>query len=154
VTPLAQDTLAQVWTEVLAQIGPLLARELERGGLPAIIGPNRLVLQFSPAYNQQREQCNDPVRISRVLDVLKRVTGETWDLRLETAASRNGHGEQEAPAISAAPAQPTALQHPLVQSTVEMLGAKLLQVDDGFGHVEPIADDDEVDAQPTDDPEE
>jgi DNA polymerase-3 subunit gamma/tau len=149
-TPLTQQTLAQVWSEVLAQIGPLLARGLDRAGLPAILGPNRLVLQFSPAYNHQREQCSDPARLSRVMDVLKRVTGEAWDLRLETAVGQNGQSAPETEVVNTAPAQPTALQHPLVQSAVEHLGAKLLQVDDGFGHVEPIADDDDVDALLTD----
>jgi hypothetical protein len=89
-----------------------------------------------------------------VLDVLKRVTGETWDLRLETAAGRNGQATPDVPAISPAPAQPTALQHPLVQSAVELLGAKLLQVDEGFGHVEPVPNDDDVDALVIEEPEE
>jgi len=117
--------------------------------LPAITGPNRLVLHFSPAYNQQRERCSDPARLNRVLDALQRATGEAWDLRLETAPGSNGHAPP-APAIPTV-APPPALTHPLVQSALDVLGAKLLRVDDGFGQADPAPDD--ADA-PTPDPEE
>jgi DNA polymerase-3 subunit gamma/tau len=152
-TQLTADTLAQIWSEVLTQVGPILARELERGGLPAIAGPNRLVLHFSPAYNQQRERCSDPARLNRVLDALQRMTGEAWDLRLETAPGSNGH----APAAPSAPAIPTvapppALTHPLVQSALDLLEAKLLRVDDGFGLADPAPDD--AEDAPMPDPEE
>src|SRR5439155_1677885 len=63
VATLTAETIPQIWAEVLAQVGPILARELDRGGLPAITGPNRLALHFSAEYNQQREQCSDPVRL-------------------------------------------------------------------------------------------
>ncbi len=148
---LTAESLPQVWAEVLAQVGPILSRELELGGLPAITGPNRLVLHFSPAYNQQRERCADPVRLSRVQDVLKRVTGEAWDLRLETAPGSNGHAPTAPPAPAAAMAAPPALTHPLVQSALDVLGGRLLRVDDGFGQTDPAPDDADT---PMTDPEE
>src|SRR5262249_6578789 len=43
---LSAQSLPQVWQEVLTQIGPLLASEVEKAGLPAISGPNTLVLHF------------------------------------------------------------------------------------------------------------
>jgi len=122
--------------------------------LPAISGPKRLVLRFPAAYNRQCEFCSDPVRLNRVLDALERVTGESWDLRLETAPGRNGHVSAESPAApTAAPTPPPALQHPLVQSAVDVLGAKLLQVDEGFGLAKPVPDDADDDV-PMTDPEE
>src|SRR5262249_3002180 len=39
---LSPETLPQVWGQVLAQVGGMLALQLERAGLPAIFGPNTL----------------------------------------------------------------------------------------------------------------
>src|SRR5262249_42722639 len=36
---LTTDSLAHVWSEILTQTGPILARELDRAGLPAISEP-------------------------------------------------------------------------------------------------------------------
>jgi DNA polymerase-3 subunit gamma/tau len=142
-TPLTNDNLRHVWSEVLTQVGPFLGRELEKAGLPAIIGPNRVVLRFPLAYNRQCEFCSDPVRLNRVLDALERVTSETWDLRLEVAPGLNGQTRPEAlakPELAAAPA--ATVQHPLLQATIELLGARLLKIDDGFGQAaEPVAED-------------
>jgi DNA polymerase-3 subunit gamma/tau len=130
-TPLTPDTLAHVWAEILTQVGPILARELDRGGRPAISGPNALVLQFPAEYSQQRDYCTDPPRLQRVLDALKRVTGQEWTLRLETRPARNG---PTAPSPAAPrPLEPT--RHPLVQRVADVLDAKLVQLDDGFGQV-------------------
>jgi DNA polymerase-3 subunit gamma/tau len=145
VTPLTPESLPQVWAEILAQVGPILARELDRGGLPAISGPNHLVLQFSPDYNQQRDYCADSARLQRVQDALKRLTGQAWTLRLETAPGRNGHAHPVEPA-PAAPQPPDALRHPLLQRAIEVLDAKLLQVDEGFGRATEPAPDAEDDA--------
>jgi DNA polymerase-3 subunit gamma/tau len=141
------ETVAHVWPEVLTQVGPILARELDRAGLPAISGPNRLVLHFPPAYNRQCEFCSDPARLNRVLDAIERVTGQSWELRIELAPGSNGHARPPAPVGG----PPPALQHPLVQSALDALGAKIMQVDDGFGQTVATADDVE---EPPPDPEE
>ncbi len=145
-TALIPETLPEVWAEVLTQVGPFLGRELNRAGLPAISGPNRLVLHFAPAYNRQCEFCSDPARLNRVLDALERLTGQTWDLRLELAPSRNGQAQPAPPVAEVA--RPADLKHPLVQSVIDLLGAKLLQVDDGFG--QPVAVPEDADDLPPD----
>ncbi len=154
VIPLTPDTLSQVWPEILAQVGPILARELNRASLPAIFGPNHLVIQFSPAYNQQREYCADPGRTQRVQDALKRVTGQDWILRIETAPGQNGHAPaapSAPPSAPAVPHPPAALQHPLIQRALDVLEAKLVQVDERFGQTAPAGTDD---ADTPSDPEE
>ena len=140
-TPLTAETLPHIWPEVLTQVGPFLGRELDRAGLPAISGPNRLVLRFPLAYNRQCEFCSDPARLNRVLDALERLTGQNWDLRLETAPGLNGHARPEPP--TGVPVATPDLRHPLVQSVIDVLGAKVLQVDDGFGQAAPAAEDDD-----------
>ena len=104
---LTAESLPQIWSEILTQLGQFLARELERAGLPAILGPNNLVLQFSPEYNPQCTYCSDPARVQRVQEALKRVTGEDWTVRVETTYGRNGkHGVQasQEPVAGSAPA--------------------------------------------------
>jgi DNA polymerase-3 subunit gamma/tau len=141
-----QESLRALWPELLAQIGPLHGGNLEKAGFPAIIGPNRLVVRFPAVYNRQCEFCSDPSRLNRVLDALERLTGRSWELRLEVAAETNGTPPNPVPA---APAQP-ATHHPLVQSAIDLLGSRLLKVEDGFGQAlatedseGPTADDDE-----------
>jgi DNA polymerase-3 subunit gamma/tau len=138
---LTPNTLRQIWSEILTQLGPIHARELDRAGLPAISGPNHLVLHFSPDYNVQREYCSDPAKLQRLQTALKRVTGQDWAVRLETARGSNGHGHLTAPV--APPTQPShSLGHPLIQKAIEVLDAKLLQVDERFGQsVPPLPDD-------------
>jgi DNA polymerase-3 subunit gamma/tau len=141
--PITPETLRDVWSEVLAQVGPLLGGQLKLAGPPAIIGPNRLVLHFPPTYNHECEFCSDPGRLNRVLDVLERLTGETWDLRLELEAGRNGDGRNGTAEPAALP-RPPAQQQPLVQAVIDLLEARVLRVDDGFGQTAPAPDDSEV----------
>jgi hypothetical protein len=138
--PLNPESLPRVWSEILTQMGPILARELDRGGLPAISGPNHLVLQFPDEYNAQHEYCSDPGRLQRIQDTLKRVTGQDWAVRLETVRGSNGRPRPlavTAPTVAQAPA---ALDHPLIQRALEVLDAKLLQVEEGFGMAAPAPD--------------
>jgi DNA polymerase-3 subunit gamma/tau len=133
VANLTLENLPAVWTEVLNHVGPILARELEKGGVPAISGPNHLVLQFSPEYNRQREHCSDPTRLQRVQEALKRVTGQTWTVRLEPRARSNGSARPEVTPNLTPPRPAGAMEHPLVQQLIRVLDAKVLKVDDGFG---------------------
>jgi DNA polymerase-3 subunit gamma/tau len=138
---LTSDTLTRIWPEILTQVGPILARELEKAGFPAISGPNSLVLRFSSDYNRQCTFCGDPVRVQRVQEALRRLTGQEWTLVIESAYGRNGHRapqQTELPVATlpaATPAGPDALRQPLVERVVELLGGKLMQMDEGFGSV-------------------
>jgi DNA polymerase-3 subunit gamma/tau len=134
-TGLTADTMAQIWPEILAQIGPMLAQNVNVAGMPAIFGPNVLVLQFPPEYNHQRAYCTDETRLKRVVDALKRVTGQDWVVRVEAALHRNGQPRPVMPVASTPAAGPPALDHALLKKAEDVLGAKLMAVDDGFGAV-------------------
>ena len=43
---------SEVWPQILRSVGPMMGNFLEKAGLPAITGPNTLVLRFSADYNQ------------------------------------------------------------------------------------------------------
>jgi DNA polymerase-3 subunit gamma/tau len=137
--PLSEETLPRVWQEVLAQVGPLMGRQLEKASPPAIFGPNTLVLRFDSRYNSEREYCSEPSRVQRIDESLRKVTGHAWQLRIESV----GSGAVAAPAEAAADAttpQPRsrlkraeAVQDPLLKRAVDVLGAQIVHMDDDFG---------------------
>ncbi len=134
---LTEASLPELWAQTLGMVGAIQARELERGGVPAIFGPNTLVLRFPAAYNQSREFCQEPERLGRVEDTLRKLTGQTWKLRLESVPG-NGAETVASPALPSA-VRPKRLDKegaervPVVRRAVEILGAQVVRVDEGFG---------------------
>jgi hypothetical protein len=76
--------------------------------------------------------------LARIEAALEKLTGQAWTVRLVAAA-----GGPEAPASApsaAAPAIPRskrsraeAIKQPLVARAMDLLGAQIVQVDEGFG---------------------
>jgi DNA polymerase-3 subunit gamma/tau len=129
------ESMPDIWSQILRSVGPLLASDLEKGGIPAIIGPNSLVLRFPADYNQSREYCQEPSRLARIEEALRKATGRPWTVRVEAAT-----GTPSPPLTVAAPtplaqrrnARAEAEKEPLVQRAVEVLGAQIVRVDEGF----------------------
>jgi hypothetical protein len=131
----------------------MLAGELEKLPPPAIGGPNSLVLSIPPAYNQSQEILQEADRLRKVEDALRKTTGRPWVLRIETAATTaDGAGVLPPPAgPQAVPAKlaPRNLREeaeklPLIRRAMEVLGASVQRVDEGFGalpEVRPPAED-------------
>jgi len=101
------------------------------------------VLSFAPEYNAQRAFCADETRLKRVTDSLKRVTGQTWAVRVEQALHSNGHVRPATPTPFNTQGTVPAFDHALLRKAEEVLGAKLMAVDDGFGAVTEPAEPDE-----------
>ncbi len=137
--PLASETVAVVWREVLKHVGPMLVGDLGKAGLPAIIGPNTLVLRFPVSYNAAREYCQRPENIARVEEGLRKVTGNGCFLRIEVgggdpAVTKASLPEGAESSQSRYRRQRTeAMRVPLVKRAMEVLGAQLVDVDEGFG---------------------
>jgi DNA polymerase-3 subunit gamma/tau len=137
--PLTAETVQQVWQHALSQVGPMLATDLGRAGDVAISGPNTLVIRFHPRYNFLREQCQDPERVARVEEVLARITGQDCKLRVEVG----GGDAADVPAGNGGPVSPAprrrsaALDSPLIQRAVEVLGAQEVRSDPEFGDEAP-----------------
>jgi DNA polymerase-3 subunit gamma/tau len=137
--PLSEETLPRVWQEVLAQVGRIMASQVEKAGPPAISGPNTLVLRFDGRYNAEREHCSEPSRVQRIEESLRKVTGHAWQLRIESV----GSGAVAAPAQAAAEAttpqlrsrskRANAVQDPLLKRAADVLGAQVVHMDDDFG---------------------
>jgi DNA polymerase-3 subunit gamma/tau len=135
---LTPETLSTIWTEVVSQVGPMLGSNLEKAGDVAISGPNTLVIRFPSGYNHQRDYCQEATRLSRTEEVLRKITGQSWNLRVETSSkdaivppAPSAEADQTLPRSQRQRAE--ALREPLVRRAVERHGAQIVQVDDGFG---------------------
>jgi hypothetical protein len=119
----------------------MMRSELEKAGVPAIFGPNTLVLRFASEYNSQREYCQDPKRVEKLEGVVRSLTGQAVTIRIES-----GGGGPEAANRPPAVAEETdssqsrhrrqrdeAQREPLVKRAIEVLGAQIVRVDEGFG---------------------
>jgi DNA polymerase-3 subunit gamma/tau len=140
---LTPESLPQVWQAILAQIGPMFAGDLAKVEFVAISGPNTLVLRFPARYNLQRDHCQEPARVARIEETVKKVTGRAWKVRFDSAsdaqeATREGSGGLPANGPSRLQRQrQEALQRPLVKKAVDMMGAQILEMDEDFGTASP-----------------
>jgi DNA polymerase-3 subunit gamma/tau len=116
----------------------MLGGNLEKAGLPAILGPKTLVLRFGSGYNLQREYCQDPARLARTEEALRKATGHAWSIRIDLVSN-----DAATLSVSAADTEKSqtryrrqrteALQEPLVKKAAEVLGAQIVSMDEGFG---------------------
>src|SRR5262249_45304205 len=134
---LTEATLPQIWPTILAQLGGFLGNHLEKAGLPAISGPNHLVIRFPSGYTNESEYCQKAS--DRILKVIRETAGETWNLRIQSAG---GEGASSQPPIAASiesslsrnrRQREEAEKEPLIQKAMEVLGAEIVRIDDGFG---------------------
>jgi len=131
--PLTPENLPEIWPQVLRRLPGLLARALEKGGLPAIIAPNNLALRFPIDYNGAKEL---------VEAALKEQTGQAWVLQIEGLTDK---ARPEAASVAAASvlaameatpqrnAREEAEKLPLIKRALDVLGASFQRVDEGFG---------------------
>ncbi len=133
---LTETSLNPIWQEVLGQLGPMLAGNLNKAEGVAISGPKTLVLRFSPRYNHERDYCQEPTRMARIQEVIQKITGQAWNIRAEGIA---GPATPAAEVVKDAPVsnyrrqRAEAGQEPLVKRAIDQLGAQIVHVDDGFG---------------------
>jgi DNA polymerase-3 subunit gamma/tau len=118
----------------------MLASEVGKANFLAISGPNTLVLRFPAAYNQAKEYCQQPDRLARLEEAVRKLTGRPWSVRVEVAAEpAAGPGNGAANGAGAARprarrgAKEEAEKLPLVRRALDVLGATITRVDEGFG---------------------
>ena len=90
---LTSENLPEMWAQTLRKVPGMLARSLERGGIPAISAPNRLVFRFPSEYNGAKEHCQDPSCVAQVEAALRELTGQPWVLRVESLTAATAPGE-------------------------------------------------------------
>ena len=123
----------ELWPELVPILGAMLGSELAKAGAPAIIGPTTLVFRFPARYTQSKESVAKPDRVARIEEALRRVTEKPWVVKIEVDAAT-------APLVMAetAPAKPKAMPKeeaekvPVVKRALDVLGATIQRVDEGF----------------------
>src|SRR5262249_17549770 len=138
--PLTPESLPEVWRRVLESVGPFFASQLDKANFPAIFGPNTLAIRFAAGYDKEREFCQGPDRLKKVEETLQNLTGRPWMVRIEAGGASN-----PAPIVSMVPPRETenslararrqreeAENEPLIKRAIEVLGAQLVRVDEGF----------------------
>jgi DNA polymerase-3 subunit gamma/tau len=140
VRDLDADSLPALWPEIVAMVGAMLGAELKRAHLPAIFGPNTLVLRFPIEYNQSRDYCQHPERIGRIEVALRKMTGRAWTVRIEAGPAgteqAGSNGGTEAARSRRSPKE-EAEKVPLVKRALDVLGGTISRVDEAFGTAAP-----------------
>ncbi|MCI0464905.1 MAG: DNA polymerase III subunit gamma/tau [Gemmataceae bacterium] len=144
--PLTPENLPQLWQRILGQLGQtFLAAALGKANSIAISGPNTLVIRFDASYNRECERCQEPTQVKFLEQLFRQLTGQSWNLRFETAALVGGPSVSPAPGTEGSETslarsrrqKEEALQAPLLQRAVDVLGAQVVEMDDGFGTTPP-----------------
>jgi DNA polymerase-3 subunit gamma/tau len=137
--PSGSMSVADLWSRVLEKVGPMLAANLGVAGIPAIFGPNGLVLRFSLAYTSQHDFCSDSASTQKVAETLQAISGQKWNFRIETESTAQSGGKAPLTEdlankkVTHREREQELLRIPLLNQAVEKLGARLLKADDGFG---------------------
>jgi DNA polymerase-3 subunit gamma/tau len=129
------ETAEKIWPEIMRQAPPMLASYLQVANAPAIIGPKTLVLTFAPDYNDAREYCLSANSLARLEEILRRVAGPDWSIRIELGPQNGSQkpARNEERASGYRNHRALALKHPLVNAAIEKLDATMVEVDEGFG---------------------
>ncbi len=143
--PLTPESLSHVWSQLTDQAGFAIKGDLRKVVEQAISGPNALVIRFPHGYNLP-----DGPKKTQIEELLGKITGQTWTVKPETLpASANGHPAAtaaETPMQRKRRVQEEVLQQPLTARLKEVLGATVVDVEEGFGQAPakktaPVADD-------------
>jgi DNA polymerase-3 subunit gamma/tau len=137
---LTPESLPQIWPQLLEQVGLFLANHLRKAGEVAISGPNTLAIRFGPSYNHSYERCQEPTQVSTVEQLLHKLTGQGWKVRVETTSAAPDPSASLAPGAEDTETSPArarrereaALAAPLLKKAVDVLGAQVVQMEDGF----------------------
>jgi DNA polymerase-3 subunit gamma/tau len=135
---LIADNLQAIWQQVLLQTGFVIASDLRRISSLAISGPNTLVLALPGRYNLRGDQFLEPARHAQVEALLRQITGQPCQVRVEVVADP-GNGSEAASAAVTPSVQRTRrlraemMEYPLVQKAADVLGAQIVHVDEEFG---------------------
>jgi DNA polymerase-3 subunit gamma/tau len=137
---LSEATLRQVWPQIIEQLPRNLAMALEKADIPAISGPNNLVIRFGSEYNSFQSHFLDLGGIEKLAQVLKSCSNRAWHVHVGVAGGQAGgvvrpseQSDTAGLAVSRQQREDAALKEPLVRRAKDVLKASFGTVDDSFG---------------------
>jgi DNA polymerase-3 subunit gamma/tau len=119
----------------------MLASHLKFASLPAISGPNTLVIRFQSEYNQAYEVCDREENIRRIEETLERECGQPINVVCDLvtgpapASPQTSNGPPRAAQTGDRKKQ--LMELPLFRKAGEALGAQIWHVDDDFNPIAP-----------------
>jgi len=142
---LSESTLPALWSRInryLAERSPMLASHLKFAKLPAIFGPNTLVIRFQSEYNHAYEACDAEENIHRIEEALARETGQPIKVACELQTDWAAVPSPAPVAANGAPRSPQTgdrkkqlMGLPFFRKAGEALGAQIWHVDEDFNPV-------------------
>ncbi len=140
--PFLESNLPQLWQQLLSNSGFAAQSALRKVTSHAIFGPNILVLQVEQRYNVGERGFLDPAHHSRIEAFLGTLCGQPIQLRVEFIPNRvesAGDGvaarSPEASSLQMRQLRAEVQKLALVSRAEEVLGAKIIHVESGFGNV-------------------
>ncbi|HWB11147.1 MAG TPA: DNA polymerase III subunit gamma/tau [Pirellulales bacterium] len=122
----------EIWSQVLIELGDMLAEMARFASQVAIPAPNRLVASFPEKYTSCKTYCERPDNVAKLEQALARRTGGR--MRVEFGLLPAGSDSTEAkPAPRAVTPQQRLLEkaeHPLVRRAVELFGGFPVKVEE------------------------
>ena len=123
---------------MLLESGFAVQSELRKANLPAISGPNALVLLVARRYNVPGSVFQDAAKLAKVAEIVSRLVGQPCTIRLEwddTAESTAGTAKSSAVSSVGQQRQQRSelMQLPFVKNVMNVLNAQIIRADEGFG---------------------
>ncbi len=131
-----QEYSEELWREIIRDVGFVLKGHLDKMGLPAIIGPNNLLIKCPYLYNAGYDYCKSGSNIQLLENLLNEKTGASnWRIKFELEPPPRGEKITELPTVAQGrkEREQQISKIPLVQKVVEVLSARLIQMDGEFG---------------------
>ena len=133
---LKSNNIEELWPRLKAEIGPVISARLSGTPLlPAIFGPTSLAIRFPSGYTPAVEYLRDERNSEEIRKTLKKITGNDWQVRIEELPP-----DPKSTRVESSNGMPTGaaskrndlLQLPFIRAAVDVLGAQLMKVEDGF----------------------
>jgi DNA polymerase-3 subunit gamma/tau len=125
---------AEFWPRLIEQLGPIRGNHLRQAQLPAISGPNSLVIRFPDAYTAAYESVASESTVEAMRLALKKITGADWAVRVEKTreAASPGAGDATRSAGPTGLTRKAVSELPLFRAAADVLGAQVVKIDPGF----------------------
>ncbi|MGL4424255.1 MAG: DNA polymerase III subunit gamma/tau [Gemmataceae bacterium] len=136
-TTITAANIAQVWPQIVDAIGGMAAMNLGKARVPAISGPNSLLIPFSVQYNPAFEYVRGERCLQQVRSALQKRTGQEWTVRVERDSLPSGQMSAEPEPPPRRDQQAEWLKLPMFATAATHLGAQLLRMDDDFNPTGP-----------------
>lgn len=125
------ENAADIWSQALDAMGDMTSDMGRLASRIAISGPNRLVASFPAEYITHKEFCERPASRSRIEKALEEVTGQTIRVDFELLPGTPKPVARAAPPPSKRQLIKERERHPLIQQTMEIFQAELVDVVEG-----------------------